>query len=306
MARTWKFKAGQYLYIYIPALGLWTSHPFSVAWTSIDRADVSEKRSSGDSLNTLIGGPQRHKMSFLIKGRDGFTKKLLKKARRSTGGSLKVTALAEGPFGRFTSILVGMGVLTCLGGLHSLSSYGTVLLIAGGIGITHPISYLHEFVYAFFTPQSTAVRQVSLIWVVRSIGTSPPPQPPHTPINKADHLTWIQSWMPTLMSHPALRYPTSTITLSIHIYVTAPQSTTDEYVTLPSPWAHHAPPNVPVTINWGKPDFVYILENAKACQVGAMAVSVCGPGTMGDDVRRAVRERQGGSVVDLYEESFSW
>lgn len=272
MARTWKFKAGQYLYLYIPSLGLWTSHPFSVAWTSTDRADVNEKRSSGDSLNTLIGGPQRHKMSFLIKGRDGFTKKLLKKARKTTGGSLKVTALAEGPFG----------------GLHSLSSYGTVLLIAGGIGITHPISYLHEFVNAFFTPKHSAVRQVSLIWVVRSI----------------DHLTWIQSWMPTLMSHPSLQ--TSTIPLSIHIYITAPQSTTDEYVTSPNPWAHHAPPNVPVTINWGKPDFTYILENAKMCQVGAMAVSVCGPGAMGDDVRRAVRERQGGTVVDLYEESFSW
>lgn len=106
------------------------------------------------------------------------------------------------------------------------------------------------------------------------------------------------------MNHPALQ--TSTFTLSIHIYVTAPQSTTDEYVTSPNPWAHHAPPNIPVTINWGKPDFGYIVENAKMCQVGAMAVTVCGPGAMGDDVRRAVRGRQGGKVVDLYEESFSW
>lgn len=133
---------------------------------------------------------------------------------------------------------------------------------------------------------------------------SPPSHNHCTSTNKADHLTWIQSWMPTLMSHPSLQ--TSTIALSIHIYITAPQSTTDEYVTSSNPWAHHAPPNVPVTINWGKPDFVYILENAKICQVGAMAVSVCGPGAMGDDVRRAVRERQGGTVVDLYEESFSW
>lgn len=62
----------------------------------------------------------------------------------------------------------------CLGGLHSLSSYGTVLLIAGGIGITHPISYLHEFFNAFFTPKHSAVRQVSLIWVVRSIGAPLP------------------------------------------------------------------------------------------------------------------------------------
>lgn len=48
------------------------------------------------------------------------------------------------------------------------------------------------------------------------------------------------------------------------------------------------------------------VESAKTNQVGAMAVSVCGPGGMGDDVRRAVRERQGGRVMDLYEESFSW
>lgn len=106
MARTWNFKAGQYLYLYIPTLGLWTSHPFSVAWTSTDRTDVNEKRSSGDSLNTLIGGPQRRKMSFLIKGRGGFTKKLLKKARKTTGGTLNLTALAEGPFGRFTCVRV--------------------------------------------------------------------------------------------------------------------------------------------------------------------------------------------------------
>lgn len=49
-----------------------------------------------------------------------------------------------------------------------------------------------------------------------------------------------------------------------------------------------------------------IMEGAKAEQVGAMAVSICGPGGMGDDVRRAVRERQGRRVMDLYEESFSW
>lgn len=105
MIRTWKFKAGQYLYLYIPSLGLWTSHPFSVAWASTDCADLNEKRSSSGSLNTLVGGLQQTTMSFLIKGRDGFTKKLLRKAHRSTGGILKVTALAEGPFGMTPSFI---------------------------------------------------------------------------------------------------------------------------------------------------------------------------------------------------------
>ena len=99
MARTWRFKAGQYLYLYMPSLGLWTSHPFSVAWTSKGHATLDEKRNSGDSLDTLVDEPQRTIMSFLIKGKDGFTKKLLRKAQRSTEGSLNVTAFAEGPFG---------------------------------------------------------------------------------------------------------------------------------------------------------------------------------------------------------------
>jgi len=44
-------------------------------------------------------------------------------------------------------------------------------------------------------------------------------------------------------------------------------------------------------------------------QVGAMAVSVCGPGAMGDDVREAVRgmlQGEGAKRVDLFEEAFSW
>lgn len=43
------------------------------------------------------------------------------------------------------------------------------MLIAGGIGITHPMSYLHEFVNGV-AARSIAVRKVNLIWVVRSMG----------------------------------------------------------------------------------------------------------------------------------------
>ena len=41
-------------------------------------------------------------------------------------------------------------------------------------------------------------------------------------------------------------------------------------------------------------------------QIGAMGVSVCGPGGLSDEVRRAVRKRQGIRNVDFVEESFSW
>ena len=117
---------------------------------------------------------------------------------------------------------------------------------------------------------------------------------------------------PLLQEHTECKESTSAyfelpeFSLSIQVYVTASEATTDDYITSNTPWAHTASPRVPVCIEWGKPEFGLIVESAKAQQVGAMAVSVCGPGGMGDDVRSAVRSNQGGKIVDLYEESFSW
>lgn len=85
----------------MPFLGLWTSHPFTVAWTSTgtDTTNTNEKRDSSDSLVALLGGSQSTTMSVLIKGQHGFTKKLLRKVEESPGGKIKAMALAEGPFG---------------------------------------------------------------------------------------------------------------------------------------------------------------------------------------------------------------
>ncbi len=102
VSRAWKFRPGQYMYLYLPYLGLWTSHPFTVAWSSSgpDSLDSSEKRSSGDSFASLIGGSEKTTMSVLIKGQDGFTKKLLRKVEGSPDGRMKATVFAEGPFGK--------------------------------------------------------------------------------------------------------------------------------------------------------------------------------------------------------------
>lgn len=91
------------MYLYIPSLGLWTSHPFSVAWMSAAREEFLEKCGSDDLTDLLLQPPERNTMSFLIKGRDGFTNKLLKKAMGSVDDRFEVTALAEGPFGMSSS-----------------------------------------------------------------------------------------------------------------------------------------------------------------------------------------------------------
>ncbi|GAM39435.1 hypothetical protein TCE0_034f10983 [Talaromyces pinophilus] len=71
-------------------------------------------------------------------------------------------------------------------------------------------------------------------------------------------------------------------------------------------WTQLSTPTAPVTINLGKPLFRQVLECEMAQQIGAMAVSVCGPGGMGDEVRKAVREVQSRKTVEFFEESFSW
>ncbi|KAJ5115192.1 hypothetical protein NUU61_000951 [Penicillium alfredii] len=286
VSRPWSFRPGQYMYLYMPCLGLWTSHPFTVAWTSSKATslDLDEKRSSSDSFAALIGGSQTTTMSVLIKGQDGFTKKLLQKVEESPEGRIKAMALAEGPFG----------------GIHSLASYGSLLLIAGGIGITHPMSYLHEVVNTF-AARRTATRKVHLVWMVRSL----------------DHLEWIQGWMTAILGHSALNssahsngqtyLPFGELMLSVQIFVTAHKDTVEEYISTPdTPWTQSAPASVPISVHHGKPCFPSLLENEKAEQVGALAVSVCGPGGLGDSVREAVRSVQGEKTVDLFEEAFSW
>ncbi|KAJ5634642.1 Riboflavin synthase-like beta-barrel [Penicillium herquei] len=286
VSRAWKFRPGQYMYLYMPSLGLWTSHPFTVAWSSTRESslDLSEKRSSSDSFAALIGGNQTTTMSVLIKGQDGFTKKLLQKAEDSPEGRIQAMALAEGPFG----------------GIHSLASYGTLLLVAGGIGITHPMSYLHEVV-TNFTSRKSATRKVHLVWIIRSL----------------DHLSWIQTWMLEILGHDALNpsidpkgdtyFQFPGLMLSIKIHITGHKDGLEEYLpAVETPWTECAPSNVPVAVEYGKPCFKTLLENEKAEQVGALAVSVCGPGGLGDSVREAVRNVQGEKTVDLFEEAFSW
>ncbi|KAK5799939.1 hypothetical protein VI817_002151 [Penicillium citrinum] len=286
VSRAWSFRPGQYMYLYMPCFGLWTSHPFTVAWTSAgtENLNTNEKRSSSDSIATLLGGSETTTMSVLIKGQDGFTKKLLDKAEESPEGRIKALALAEGPFG----------------GIHSLKSYGTLLLVAGGIGITHPMSYLHEVV-TNFASRKTATRKVHLVWMIRSL----------------DHLTWIHNWMTDIFNHDSLNstinpkgetyFQFPGLMLSVSVHVTEHKDTLEEYLPAPeTPWTECAPSNIPVNVRYGKPSFQTLLENEKAEQVGALAVSVCGPGGLGDSVREAVRNVQGEKTVDLFEETFSW
>lgn len=151
MVRPWTFRPGQHMYLYMPSVGMWTNHPFSVAWSEEEDHPISEKGLAISRQDILAS--KRTEMSLIIRRRTGFTTYLHRRAERAVDGKIVVRAFVEGPYG----------------GLHQLQSYGTVMMFAGGVGITHQIPHIRELV-AGFSNSTVAARRVVLVWIVQSPG----------------------------------------------------------------------------------------------------------------------------------------
>jgi len=158
-------------------------------------------------------------------------------------------------------------------GHHSLDSYGHAVLIAGATGITHQISYLKHLINGY-NDGTVATRRITLIWVVRDY----------------EALEWVRPWMDKI-----LRLPNRKDVLQIRLYVTRPKN--PRQINSASQTVQMAP---------GRPNIPLLLKKELAEQVGAMCVTVCGPGALADDVRAAVREMQGTAVVAMHQEMFSY
>ncbi|KAI1472559.1 ferric reductase like transmembrane component-domain-containing protein [Daldinia caldariorum] len=159
-------------------------------------------------------------------------------------------------------------------GHHSLDSYGHAVLFAGSTGITHQISYLKPLIEGF-DEGTIATRRVTLVWIIRD----------------TESLTWVRPWMDEI-----LRMPRRREILNVRLFVTRPKNT-KEIISASST----------VQMFPGRPNILTLLKKEVEEQVGAMCVTVCGPGSLADDVRQAVRSVQDeSSVVDFVEESFTW
>lgn len=255
MARPWHFLPGQHIFLTIPSVGFWTSHPFSVAWSNEESRIDTEKALSIQNEDPLTN--YGTSVSLVIRRRNGFTNALFKKAEKSPSGRITLNAAVEGPYG----------------GNQVLHSYGTVLLFAGGVGITHQVPYVRDLI-AGFANGTVATRRMCLVWVIQS----------------PEHLEWIRPWMTTILSMDKRRDM-----FRIQLFVTRPRSTKE--IRSPSATVQMFP---------GKPNVDTLVQLECDNQVGAMGVSVCGPGGLIDDVRAAVRKRQGLANIDFLEESFSW
>ncbi|KAK5636155.1 hypothetical protein RRF57_011867 [Xylaria bambusicola] len=159
-------------------------------------------------------------------------------------------------------------------GHHSLDSYGHAVLFAGSTGITHQLSYLKPLIQGF-NDGTIATRRVTLIWVMRD----------------TEALEWVRPWMDEI-----LRMPRRREILNIRLFVTRPKNSKE--IVSGSNTVQMFP---------GRPGISTIMQREVEQQVGAMVVTVCGPGALADDVRQAVREVQStGNVIDMSEESFTY
>lgn len=164
LARPWTFKPGQHAYLYMPAVGLWTSHPFSIAWSEeAENLDPEKLAMNRQDILSM----QKTKMSFVIRARTGFTKALNTKAEAAPDGKFWTKCFAEGPYG----------------GMHMMHSYGTVMMFAGGVGITHQVPHVRDLV-AGFANDTVAARKIVLVWIIQS----------------PEHLEWIRPWMTAILA----------------------------------------------------------------------------------------------------------
>jgi hypothetical protein len=141
------------------------------------------------------------------------------------------------------------------------------------VGVTHQVPHVRDLV-AGYANGTVATRRIVLVWIIQS----------------PEHLEWIRPWMTSILSMPKRRE-----VLKIMLFVTRPRSTKEIHS-----------PSASVQMYPGKPNVQALVDAEIENQVGTMACTVCGTGSLADDVRRASRLRMGSSSIEFVENAFSW
>ncbi|KAF2844514.1 hypothetical protein T440DRAFT_436369 [Plenodomus tracheiphilus IPT5] len=149
-SRRVRIKAGQYIELWIPAVGLLQSHPFTVATWS------EEKTGHFD---------------LLVERRAGFTQKLLESSKASKN-ILRVRSGHQNE--KQEVVLDGMeSHHVFFSGPHGISvpvgKYETVLMIASDFGIASQLPYLSQLIYGYNACKAH-IRRIHLVWQVQGEG----------------------------------------------------------------------------------------------------------------------------------------
>jgi predicted ferric reductase len=124
--RPWIIKPPQYIYLWIPWLSfrsLFQTHPFSVAWWS--------ENEEGQATS----------VSLLVKPQHGLTNRLMRSSRN------EFRVAIDGPYGKSIDT----------------SRYGTLILLATGVGIAAQIPLIKQAL-AEYKAGRTSIQRIRLIW----------------------------------------------------------------------------------------------------------------------------------------------
>jgi predicted ferric reductase len=258
MVRDWYPRPGCHVHMWMPRMSLLSSHPFSVAWSPSavpESKEMTLPRVEGE-VSLAPGAPQKSRqISLVCRARTGLTRQMYERACKSPNEKFTAFGFIEGPYG----------------GNHSLDSYGTVVLFAGGVGITHQVMYLKHLV-AGYSNKTTATQKLVLIWTVPD----------------SDCLEWVRPWMDEILRMPGRKH-----VLRIKLFISRPKGRVDSSSETVKMFAGRCKPAA-------------LLEEEFRHRVGAMAVTVCGSGGFADNVRAAVRPLLTEGSVDFIEEAFTY
>lgn len=258
LPRSWKARPGSHIHIYLPRLALWSSHPFSVAWSeSSGYAQISSEKlpSHTEDLKMWVGPST---ISCIVRARTGMTRSLYNLASSQDGHSVCLWGAVEGPYGVH----------------YSLDSYGTVILFAAGVGITHQLSFVRHLLDGH-NNNTITTRRILLVWCVTN----------------TDTLHWVQPWLEEITSMPNF---CEVVRVRLHVSRMTSVEVAEE--------SH--PEYLDMRVQRCDPQLV--VDEEILAQVGAMVVSVCGAISFSASVREAVRRQVSRSTIDFVEEVFSY
>ncbi|KZO98048.1 hypothetical protein CALVIDRAFT_535651 [Calocera viscosa TUFC12733] len=181
LRRSMTWKAGQHAYLIMPTISyfVWEAHPFTIA--SVPYTD-------GRKENDLV---------FVVRARDGFTKRLLAHMQREGKRKSIVECAVEGPYGY----------------PPSLAHFSTAVLISGGSGVSYTLPQFMGIIDDVKNGRS-AVSAVCFIWVIRL----------------AEHISWITASLASVLASAP-----DFLNVSIRIYVTREADVRDERIAEPLP-----------------------------------------------------------------------
>jgi len=138
--RKWQVKAGQYILLSVPKLGVFSGfrgHPFMISWWKWNEKGLT--------------------ISLLVKVSTGLTSKLSQHIAENPGektGEIKdehkkLLVFIDGPYGI----------------QHNFGDYGTVIMFATGIGIAAHIPYIKDLMRGY-SSYEVKTRRILLVWEI--------------------------------------------------------------------------------------------------------------------------------------------